>query len=213
MGRPRKTKTTEDTVNKIMNTEIVEEFGQEEIEEVEEKVVEKPKAKKTAPKKRAPKKPQVKKSQKKIFAKTDDVLVKSLINGRLGYENDRTGYAEMWNEFGEELYMPYSELLHIKGKHRRFFEDNWIIREWEVLDSLGVTKYYSNIIDVDSLEDVFKDKDNFKETFKSLPKGLRQTVIDKASEMKISGELDSMKIIKDIKDISGFDLGLIGDEG
>lgn len=138
------------------------------------------------------------------------IRVVNITNSGLSYQSkSQTGYRVDWDSYGEENFMEYKELINMRGAQRRFFEDLWIICEFDVLVDLGVDKYYKNIIDLDNIDLLFnKSIDDLGKTLKVMPKGIRDLIVDRAFEMRKSKKLDSLSVIEVIEKTLDVDLSI-----
>lgn len=137
------------------------------------------------------------------------IPVKNISNSSLIYiSKNNPGYRVDWDGFGEEVYMEYKELINMRGSQRRFFEEPWIVCDWDVLEDLRVDKYYENLIDLDDINTIFDlTTDKLAEKLRKLPTGIRRLIADRAYELVRNGELDSMSKIRKIEQILDIELG------
>lgn len=188
-GRPPKAKVEE----VVKSVEV--------IEEVVEKVA-------------RPQVQQFKPSQKTSVVKPDmDELIQVISirpNPLIYVSKTQVGYELEWNEYGSENWMEYRELLNMKNSQIAFFKKNWIICDHNVLESLKVDKFYSNMIDLDNIETLFsKPLLELKNAIASSTDGVKQLVFDTALEMYKEERLDSIKIKNMLKDDFQFDIDLV----
>lgn len=180
----------------------------------------KSKTKSTSKKKAAPKKTKGEKAVENLTKNTTKVTARkerdmnemvsviSIVNSPLTYISKREqGYRVEWGGFLEENWMEYKELLNMRGGQRKFFEKPWVICEWDVLEDLRVTQYYKNMIDLDGLDDLFSMRpDELKELLKKVPEGIKDLVTDRAYELNLDGELDSIGVIEAIEEVCDIEL-------
>lgn len=152
--------------------------------------------------------PQVEKVIKKTRDLNEEVKVTNITNSSLTYiSKSQVGYRVDWGEYGEENWMEYKELLNMRNSQRAFFEQPWIMCDWDVLEDLKVDKYYKDIINLDNIEDIFsKTPDDLKNTLEIVPRGIKELIVDKAFELIKSKKLDSIKIIEVIEKTLEVDL-------
>lgn len=138
------------------------------------------------------------------------IPVKNITNSSLVYiSKNNHGLRIDWTEFGEEVYIEYKELINMRGSQRRFFEQPWIVCDWEVLEDLRVDQYYKDLIDLDNLDDIFDlDPEALGTRLEKLPRGVRQLVADRANELVRNKELDAMNKIRKIEQVLKIDLGV-----
>ena len=138
------------------------------------------------------------------------VSVVCITNTPLIYESkSQIGYRVEWGEFLEENWMEYKELINMRNSQRAFFEEPWIICDWEVLVDLKVDKYYKNIIDLEKLDDVFeKSPEELEKTLKIVPSGIKKLILDRAFELRREKKIDSLNIIETIEKTLNVDLSI-----
>lgn len=136
------------------------------------------------------------------------VSVISITNSPLVYvSKSQPGYRVDWGGFLEENWMEYKELLNMRGAQRAFFEQPWIICEWDILEDLRVTQHYKNMIDLAGLDDLFKKKPaELEAILTSVPKGIKDLIVDRAFELMRQGKLDSMNTVNTIERVYDIDL-------
>lgn len=153
-------------------------------------------AKKAAPSKR--KKPRVRKNlDPNMF-----VTVRNGFHGPLYYRDNNTHEEHQWPEFGDESDMTLATLMNARGSQRRFFTDNWwLIDDPDVIDYLGVSKYYENALTYDDFYDLFElSSDEIEQKIKGLSAGQKKSVAFMAKEQIESGELSDLNVIKMLED-------------
>lgn len=150
------------------------------------------------------------KAPKKI---SNDTLIecKNGTRGGLFYRSPRTNMEWEWSEFGEIQEIEYGELVTMRGAHRRFFEDNWIlIEDSEVLKQLGVERYYQNALTTENFDSIFSmSPEEIRNVVPSMSMGLRSAIHLRAVELVKNGELDSYGVINALNEL--FDCDIIED--
>lgn len=138
------------------------------------------------------------------------ISVRNNTHGVLVYVSKKNmGMEWVWNEFGDEDYLELSEVLAMRNTYPRYFKDCWVMLDKDVLEYLGVDKYYKDIIDMENFDDIFKlTPTKLKNKLKKLPQSMRESVATRARQMIKSGKLDSIKIIKAIEQELNIDLSL-----
>lgn len=136
---------------------------------------------------------------KRVVRKTRDlnelIPVKCIVNGGLNYISSM-GFLVRWDSYGDYNYLEYKELIHMMNKYKRFFKEPWVIMEQDVIEDLHAQHYYKNMIDFDDIDSIFeKSSTEIKEIIDKVPKGIKRLIADRATALKRSGELDSIKII------------------
>lgn len=191
-----------------------------EVKEVEKKTTTKKTTKKTEPKKETESK--AKKTVEKITQSVTKPIVKKqrdmnemvsvvcITNTPLVYESkNQIGYRIDWDGFLQENWIEYKELINMRNSQRAFFEQPWIICDWDVLVDLKVDHYYKNIIDLENLDDVFtKSPEELEKTLKIVPVGIRKLIVDRAFELRREKRLDSLNTIETIEKTLNIDLSI-----
>lgn len=134
-------------------------------------------------------------------------------DGVLIYRNDSTGARYIWHDYGDVCYIPFRELVIMKGKQPRFFDDGWIsIDNYldfnlanEVITALGVedTMGYMKGKQFDTIADILRIEDSieFEKEFRSMPDTLKPMIAKTAKDMVNSGELKDINILLAIRKV------------
>jgi hypothetical protein len=138
------------------------------------------------------------------------IPVVNITNSKLTYvSRTNTGYIIEWDNYRDENYVEYKELINCRNSQRLFFEEPWIMCPWDVLVDLKVDKYYKNIIDLDDLDSLFKKTpDELKKTLQIVPNGIKKLIADRAFELRREKQLDSLSIIEVIEKTLNIDLSV-----
>lgn len=138
------------------------------------------------------------------------VQVVCITNTPLTYESkSQIGYRVDWGGFLQENWIEFKELINMRSSQRAFFEEPWIICDWDVLVDLKVDQYYKNIIDLENLEGLFeKSPEELEKTLKVVPNGIKTLIVDKAFELRREKRLDSISIIETIEKTLKIDLSV-----
>lgn len=138
------------------------------------------------------------------------VSVVCITNTPLVYESkNQVGYRVDWDGFLQENWIEYKELINMRNSQRAFFEQPWVICDWDVLVDLKVDHYYKNIIDLENLDDVFKKSpEELEKTLKIVPVGIKKLIVDRAFELRREKKLDSLNTIETIEKTLNIDLSI-----
>jgi hypothetical protein len=140
------------------------------------------------------------------------ILVRNNTRGTLVYISKKTmGYTIIWDQYGDEEYVEYGELMSMRNTASRFFQDNWVmIDDIEILEDLNVMKYYEVTLGIDNLDNLFKKSPQELEAILvKLPKGMKDNIAQRAREMKDNDELYDTRIIKALENALDIDLTTI----
>lgn len=142
---------------------------------------------------------------------TDLVCVTSLKNNPLIYvSKTQPGYEVTWENYGVEQWMEFRELVAMRGSQSSFFKKNWIICDIEILKELKVDSHYKEMIDLDDIDSLFdKSASEFETIVKASSDGVRQLIFDRAAGKYVENSLDSLAIVKVLKEKFNFDLELL----
>lgn len=138
------------------------------------------------------------------------VSVVCITNTPLIYESkNQIGYRVDWDGFLQENWMEYKELINMRNSQRAFFEQPWVICDWDVLVDLKVDHYYKNIIDLENLDELFtKSIEELENVLKIVPVGIKKLIIDRAFELRREKKLDSLSVIEAIEKTLNIDLSV-----
>ena len=139
---------------------------------------------------------------KKDFDPNMIVTVKNGFHGHLVYKSKHTQEKFVWNGFGDEQDMDLKELKNAKNSSKAFFENNWfLIDDPEILEYLGVSKYYEYALNFDSFDKLFtKTPSEIADTISKLSAGQRKSVVYRAKQLIDDGVIDSIKVINTLEE-------------
>lgn len=138
------------------------------------------------------------------------IQVICITNTPLVYESkSQLGYRVEWDGYLQENWIEFKELINMRSSQRAFFEQPWIICDWDVLVDLKVDKYYKNIIDLENLDNLFtKSPKELEKILKIIPRGIKTLIVDKAFELRRAKKLDSISTIEIIEKTLKIDLSV-----
>ena len=153
-------------------------------------------------------------TKKKIPLDTN-ISCKSAVRGTLTYLSKRmAGYQVMWNDFGDEEFLEFQELMSMRNTDLRFFKDNWIVIEdsdeytaQEIMDALRVSQYYKANVDIDNFDRLFTESpDKIKAEVSKMSSGLKSTVAMRAKQLYNDGKLYDLRCIRALEESLGVEL-------
>ena len=135
---------------------------------------------------------------KKDLPLTTMVPCKSNVYGSLVYVSVKTNERHEWDEIGDVEYIELGELITMKNSQKSFFVKNWIlIDDIEILDFLGVKKFYEKAIDCKAIDKMFKESaEQITSRISGMTDGMKNTVALRARQKISEGILDSISTIK-----------------
>ncbi len=153
--------------------------------------------------------PEQKETPKKLKRQRDlneMIDVKCIVHGGLNFVTS-TGLEVVWASYGDIYPLEFKELLYMMNKYKRFFEEPWVIMEYEVLEDLHATHFYKNIINYEDIDSIFKKTpEQVKDILSKVPEGTKRLIADRASDALRKGALDSLKVIEILQKELNIDL-------
>jgi hypothetical protein len=153
-----------------------------------------------------PTKPNV--QEKKVYELTDIIPVISLVkNGGLTFiDYEKT--EQRWEKYGDEIDLTYKDLRLMKSKYKRFFRDCWVKIPDDAADQLRLEDYLTNSkIRPETIDNAFLMKpDDFYDALIGSTDGIQKLVVDAAVEKLRNKELDSLRIMRIIKQVTKQDV-------
>ena len=145
---------------------------------------------------------------KVTLSPTTMITVRNGFNGMLVYKSSKTGERFVWNGFGDEQDMELQELRNAKNSKKAFFENNWfMISDPEVIEYLGVERYYKNALSFENFDDLFSlTPEAIKNKIALLSSGQKATVVYRAKQLIADGTIDSIKVITALEESLGIEL-------
>jgi hypothetical protein len=136
------------------------------------------------------------------------VSVRNNLHSKLIYPSKiYVGNEFEWNEFGEENFLELRDLVSMRNSYPTYFRDCWVMVDDDILEYLGVKKYYENAINMENFDSIFNMKpDKLRETLIDLPTSMKSSVAQRAMQLKSEGLIDSVKILKVLSETLQFDL-------
>lgn len=136
------------------------------------------------------------------------VTVKNGFHGTLIYKSKKTQEKFIWEAFGDEQDIELQELKNAKNSSKAFFENNWfLIDDPEVIEYLGVSRYYKNALDCESLEELFfKTPEEIIDIISKLSYGQKKSVTYRAKQLIAEKTIDSLKVIDALEKSLGVEL-------
>lgn len=124
--------------------------------------------------------------------------------GALIYVSKRTnGYKTLWQSFMDMQLVELGELVAMKSSDLSFFSKNWIVipdsyeRKQEVLEYLGVERYYTNTPDTDAINELLDAPVNvIIGKIGMMPQVAKDAVRAVAEKAVADGRLDSLQKIQ-----------------
>lgn len=125
------------------------------------------------------------------------VMVKNLTGGKLVYTSKSlNGYTLVWDTYGEEIPVEMKELFNMKNTDRRFFTENWVEVDINVLRDLRMDMYYKDAITAKELDTLFSQPiDQITQKVSKASKTIQNTIGLKAIKMIEDKQLTDINVI------------------
>lgn len=149
------------------------------------------------------------KKEKKVYANSDEVLVRNGFGGSLVFVAPKSKYTYIFDEFGDEEYIEFEELRAAKGgKYAGFFKKQWLlIDDPNAIEQLKLGKYFDNALTYDDFEDLFDlSISALKAKVGTLTKSQKDTLAYITMQKIDNGELTDLNMIKVLEESLGEDL-------
>lgn len=129
---------------------------------------------------------------------------------------DNTKAEYVWDSKGDVQYVTYGELISMKGKQKRFFEEMWIyVDDEEVVEALNLTSLYKKFDEIKSLEsylDQFDSNHDLIQSLKPLPEGIKKSLGRQAAKLIQEDKLDGHNTIRALENCLGVELAHLLDD-
>lgn len=141
------------------------------------------------------------------------IPVRSLTNNTLVYVSKQTKQEWVWQNYGDVLYISYGELLNMKSHSPAFIYDCLLaLDDEEVMDVFNLTSLYENLLSDKELDALFsKSAQELIEFIPKLPKGVKSSVITRARELYVNGNIDNFSVVKALEQTLAIELAIIGE--
>lgn len=173
--------------------ELVEELNSEEVVETTVK------ERKTKPK-------------KKHFEPSDGVLCRSITQGGLFMDGEKTQIPYKWSDYGDEIEVEYRDLVAaVRRKSPFVFHPYFVVIDDDFIAEFPqLADFYEKAYSIRDLKEILKLPNNeMIAQLKQLPKGALDSFKSIASTQVANGKLDSVKKIKALDDFFDTDLNLL----
>lgn len=149
----------------------------------------------------------------KKFDPSDGILCRSVIQGGLYMEGQKTNMTYSWMDYGDTSEVEYRDLVaEVRSKSRFVFNPWFIIEDEDFLAEFpNVKDFYEKSYTMKDLRKILEMPVNqMVEEIEKLPKGAKESLKSIAAKQVSTGMLDSVSKIKALDKIYGTDLNLIG---
>jgi len=137
--------------------------------------------------------------------RNEEICVISSCPTALGFTSSvNPGVRARWGGVGDEQWLEFQYLAEMASRHRKFFEENWIVVPDEVLVALRMDRYYQNALSFDEYERIFEmDIDEMEKKLRAISEGQKKTLVMRAIQMIEDGEMDSLHRVSVLEEVFG----------
>lgn len=151
-------------------------------------------------------------AKKKHFEPTDGVLCRSITQGGLFMDGEKTQIPYKWTDYGDEIEVEYRDLVAaVRRKSPFVFHPYFVVIDDDFIAEFPqLASFYESAYSLRDLQDILKLPVNeMLAQLRQLPKGALESFKNIASTQVASGKLDSVKKIKALDDFFETDLNLL----
>ena len=148
--------------------------------------------------------------QEETISSDEEIAVRSITLGGTTWISPKTNAHYRWNEIGAIEYVPFGELVTLNNTKRSFlFKPMVIVMDERVVKYFRLQDTYEKVAQIHNLKKVF-DTNNLTEISKILDTiirvNMRDVAISKIRDMRKTGKLNNIDIIKLVEKKLCFDL-------
>ena len=148
--------------------------------------------------------------QDDTISSDEEIAVRSITLGGTTWISPKTNAHYRWNEIGSIEYVPFGELVTLNNTKRSFlYKPMIIVMDERVIKYFRLQDTYEKVAQIHSLKKVF-DTNNLEEVSNILDTiirvNMRDVAISKIRDMRKTGELYNIDIIKLVEKKLRFDL-------
>lgn len=149
-------------------------------------------------------------SRKLDIALDEEIAVRSVTYGGLGWINSKNNAHYRWSNIGDIEYIPFGELVTMNNTKQNFLTEPYVIlMDERAVEYFRLTGVYEKLAVVNSLADLFAEGDlvkieNALRDIRST--NMRNVAISKIKELRASHVLTNIDVIHLVERILCFDL-------
>ena len=146
----------------------------------------------------------------KKYDKEDVIPCKSITNGKLLVDGEKSGILYRWADYGDIEEIEYQDLIYMIRAHRvSVYKPRFIIQDEEfVAQHKDLKELYDSLYSIKDLKDILNlPVTQMRKAIEELPEGAFESIKGVAASMIHSGQYDSVKKIKVLDEI--FDTKLL----
>lgn len=152
--------------------------------------------------------------EKKVFDSTEQIRCRSITQGGLYIEGEKSGTLYEWHGYGDETTVEYRDLAAmVRAKSKYVFNPNFIVEDDEFIAEFAeLGKFYKANYSVKEIRNIFAlPIREMLEELKALPETVMDTAKSIASTEVSSGRIDSVKKIKALDELFDTEMNLLAE--
>lgn len=156
----------------------------------------------------------VKEKTKRVFEPNDYITCRSITQGALYIEGEKTNMLYEWSRYGDEIDVEYRDLVAwVRSKSPFIFNPNIIVEDNDFVEEFEqLRRFYAQAYSVKDLKKILDlPVDKMIAEIKVLPKTAYESIAGLASSGVANGTIDSVKKIKALDELFDTDLSLLSD--
>lgn len=139
---------------------------------------------------------------------TDKIAVMNNTTGKYAYHGDN-GYSFTLEEYGDVAHVPFEKLRHIMASKKAHVTKGYImILNEDAVDELNQNKLYENMYTPEEVDELLEDATLLLAKYPKMPDIMKETVIYRARQKSKLGEIESMSIVKAIRELAKVDINV-----
>jgi hypothetical protein len=145
---------------------------------------------------------EIPKKEKRVVNRDDLVTIMNTTTGRVLYTSKKTGAEWSFNDYGDTDEIEVSELITMRNAHPRYLKEPWLlVLDDDVVDYLGLSQLYENVLNPDELDQFFNlPEDQMKSIIEKAPRGIKQLIVSVANRKIANKSFDSLSKINLIEE-------------
>lgn len=154
------------------------------------------------------------KKVRKVFEPSDPIPCRSITQGALYIEGDKTKYLYEWHHYGDVTDIEYRDLIAmVRSNSKWMFNPNFIVEDEDFIAENSVLgKFYANCYTVKEMHDILDlPIGEMLRAIEILPKTALESFKSIASTAVANGTLDSLAKIKALDEKFDTDLNLLAE--
>lgn len=151
---------------------------------------------------------------KRVFKADDEILCRSVTQGKLFVDGLKTGMKYIFADYDEEAEIEYRDLVAlVRARDKSVYNPRFIIMDEDFIEEYpALKKFYDDHFSTKNIKDILYLPDyQMQEEISKLPKTAVESLKSIAAGQIASGEIDSVRKIKALDAVFGTNLSLLSE--